>query len=154
MCLRDADNLGSTIAFGFHMQLDASSFMRNCSLLYLEGAQEGEGPSIKVSDTIEIIGRRRASKVLTERTGPLLSTESQQGVQQRRSKDRQLIIRSLTSPFSIKQPTTNLCASNSCEPECLRNIYSLWNFRKCIKMQNFPCLKKLLELTLSSVGEG
>lgn len=37
------------------MQFDASDFMRNISLLHLEGAEWGEGTSIKMSDTTEII---------------------------------------------------------------------------------------------------
>ncbi len=40
------------------MQFDASSFMRNISLLHLEGAEQGAGPSIKLSDTTEIISHR------------------------------------------------------------------------------------------------
>lgn len=71
------------------MQFDASSFMRNISPLHLEGAEQGAGLSIKLSDAAEIISHGWASQVLSERMEPLFIgqdsavcwTASQQGQQ-------------------------------------------------------------------------
>lgn len=90
------------------MQFDASSFMRNISLLYLEGAEQGEGASIKLSDTTEIISHRRASQVLSERTGPLFISQDSAvcstAPQQEQPADNQILSVSLLQTGSDKSP--------------------------------------------------